>query len=43
MSCASCAKVVERITKKLDGVENSSVNIVTEKVNIEYDSFKVKL
>ena len=35
MSCASCAKAVERITKKIDGVESSSVNIATEKLNIE--------
>ena len=43
MTCAACAKAVERVTKKLDGVENSSVNIATEKANIEYDSSKVKL
>ncbi|WP_305303186.1 heavy metal translocating P-type ATPase [Romboutsia ilealis] len=43
MTCASCAKAVERATKKLDGVENASVNIATEKANIEYDSSKVKL
>ena len=30
MSCTACAKAVERVTKKLDGVENSSVNIATE-------------
>ena len=43
MTCAACAKAVERVTKKLDGVENSSVNIATEKANIEYDSSKIKL
>ena len=43
MSCAACAKAVERVTKKLDGVENSSVNIATEKANIEYDSSKIKV
>ena len=43
MTCASCAKAVERVTKKLDGVENSSVNIATEKANIEYDSSKIKI
>ena len=42
MSCASCAKAVERITKKIDGVECSNVNIATEKINIEYDNKKVK-
>ena len=43
MTCAACAKAVERVTKKLDGVENSSVNIATEKANIEYDSSKIKI
>ena len=42
MTCASCAKAVERITKKIDGVECLNVNIATEKLNIEYDNKKVK-
>ena len=41
MSCVSCAKAVENITKKLDGVESSSVNIATEKLNIEYNKQKI--
>ena len=41
MTCASCAKAVERVTKKIEGVENSSVNIATEKLNIKYDDKKV--
>ena len=41
MRCASCAKAVERVVKNLDGVESSSVNIVTEKLNIEYDDKKL--
>ena len=43
MTCAACAKAVERVIKKLDGVEYVNVNIATEKVNIEYDSSKLKL
>ena len=43
MTCAACAKAVERVTKKLDGVEKSNVNIATEKASIEYDSSKVKV
>ncbi len=43
MTCAACSKAVERVTKKLDGVESSSVNIATEKANIEYDPSKVKV
>ncbi len=43
MTCAACAKAVERVTKKLNGVETSSVNIATEKANIEYDPSKVRI
>ncbi|MGL6107177.1 heavy metal translocating P-type ATPase [Romboutsia sp.] len=43
MTCAACSKAVERVTKKLDGVENSSVNIATEKANIEYDPSKIRI
>ena len=41
MTCAACAKAVERVTKKLEGVESASVNIATEKLNISYDENKV--
>jgi len=41
MTCAACAKAVERVTKKLDGVEDSSVNLATEKMNISFDEGKV--
>jgi len=41
MTCAACAKAVERATKKLDGVEESSVNLATEKMNISFDEEKV--
>ena len=40
MSCAACAKAVERVVKKLDGVEEQSVNIATEKLSIVYDKSK---
>lgn len=43
MICVVCVKVVERVVKKLDGVESISVNIVIDKVNIDYDLLKVKL
>lgn len=43
MTCAACAKAVERVTKKLNGVEDSSVNIATEKAIITYDPTKVRL
>jgi Cu+-exporting ATPase len=41
MTCAACAKAVERATKKLEGVEDSSVNLATEKMNISFDEEKV--
>lgn len=37
MSCAACAKSIERVTSRLEGVANSSVNLATEKLNIEFD------
>lgn len=43
MTCAACAKTVERVTKKLDGVMESNVNFATEKLSINYDSSKVRL
>ncbi|MDR0879777.1 MAG: heavy metal translocating P-type ATPase [Clostridioides sp.] len=42
MMCQACAKAVERSVRKLDGVEDQSVNIVTEKLKIEYDPDKVE-
>ncbi|NMH69001.1 copper-translocating P-type ATPase [Bacillus sp. RO3] len=37
MTCASCVQSVEKATNKLDGVKESSVNMATEKMVIEYD------
>lgn len=37
MTCAACAKTIERVTLKLNGVKNSNVNLATEKLSIEYD------
>ncbi|MCJ7690610.1 MAG: heavy metal translocating P-type ATPase, partial [Clostridiaceae bacterium] len=43
MTCASCAKTIERVSKKLPGVEEANVNFATEKINIKYDESKIKL
>ncbi|ROR30459.1 Cu+-exporting ATPase [Mobilisporobacter senegalensis] len=43
MTCASCAKAVERATRKINGVVESSVNLATEKLNISYDPALVKI
>lgn len=43
MTCAACAKAVERISKKLDGVTEANVNFATEKLNINYDESKISI
>lgn len=37
MSCASCAQTVEKATANLNGVANSTVNLATEKMTVQYD------
>lgn len=37
MTCASCSAAVERVTRKLDGVEESEVNLATEELTIKYN------
>ena len=37
MTCASCVQTVEKAAKKVRGVTQSSVNLATEKLSIEYD------
>jgi len=37
MTCASCARAVERNVGKLDGVQAANVNLATEKLFIEFD------
>ncbi|MDC7250227.1 MAG: heavy metal translocating P-type ATPase [Sphaerochaetaceae bacterium] len=41
MSCAACSSAVERVTRKLEGVETSDVNLTTNKMTITYDENKV--
>ena len=36
MSCAACANRVERVVKKLEGVDSASVNFATETLSVEY-------
>ncbi|WP_080998234.1 heavy metal translocating P-type ATPase [Clostridium sporogenes] len=43
MTCAACAKTIERITKKLDGIIESNVNFATETLNISYDPLKLRV
>ena len=37
MSCSACANRIEKVTKKLDGVDSSVVNFATEKLIIKID------
>ena len=41
MSCAACSSAVERVTRKLDGVASSDVNLTTNRMTITYDETKV--
>lgn len=41
MSCAACSAKIEKRLNKFDGVK-ASVNLATERANIEYDSSKIK-
>jgi P-type Cu+ transporter len=41
MTCSACANRVERVTKKLDGVENATVNFATEKLTIEVNEDEI--
>ena len=41
MTCAMCVRNVERSLQKAEGVADVSVNLATEKANIQYDSDKL--
>lgn len=37
MTCASCAQTVEKTAKNLPGMNNSAVNLATEKLTVDFD------
>jgi len=41
MTCSACANRVERVTKKLSGVDNSVVNFATEKLTIKINEDEI--
>ncbi len=43
MTCAACAKAVERAVVKLEGVSTAAVNFATEKATVRYDPKIVRL
>lgn len=43
MSCAACAKTVERVTRKLDGVIEANVNFASEKLSISFEPSRTRI
>ncbi|GHU74641.1 copper-translocating P-type ATPase [Clostridia bacterium] len=43
MTCAACAKRIERVLSKLEGVETASVNFATEKATVVYTPQSVRV
>lgn len=43
MTCAACSSAVERLLRRMEGVESVSVNLATEKAIIQYDSNIVRI
>lgn len=43
MTCAACSARVEKAIKKMEGVVDSSVNLLAQKATIEYDEDKVNI
>lgn len=43
MTCAACAKAVERAAKKLEGITEANVNYAAEKLNVSYDPAKIRV
>ena len=41
MTCAACSSAVERVTRKMEGVSESNVNLTTGLLTISYDETKV--
>ncbi|MFA6775782.1 MAG: heavy metal translocating P-type ATPase [Sphaerochaetaceae bacterium] len=43
MECAACSASVERVLKRLDGMQQVAVNLATEKAHVEYDPQKLSM
>ncbi|MEA4875621.1 heavy metal translocating P-type ATPase [Anaerorhabdus sp.] len=41
MTCASCAARIEKVVGKVEGVSSVTVNLATEKMNVEFDENKI--
>ena len=38
MTCSACAKRIEKVVSKMDGVKEANVNFATEKLSVSYDA-----
>jgi Cu+-exporting ATPase len=43
MTCAACAKNIERVARKLEGVTRADVNFAAEKLHLAYDAASLSL
>jgi Cu+-exporting ATPase len=43
MTCASCVRRIEKALNRVEGVQNASVNLATEKANVVYDPAVVSI
>mgnify|MGYP001151513403 FL=1 len=43
MTCAACARAVERTVNKLDGIIEADVNLASERLNVKYDENKLNI
>lgn len=43
MTCASCSQTVEKVVGQLEGVNQATVNLATEKLSIDFDEKEVAL
>ncbi|HRS26522.1 MAG TPA: heavy metal translocating P-type ATPase [Methanofastidiosum sp.] len=43
MTCAACARAVERASKKVSGVEEANINFAAEKLYVKYDDSKTSV
>lgn len=41
MSCAACSSAIERVTRKMEGVTSSDVNLATNRMTITYDESRI--
>ena len=43
MTCANCARTVERTLKKTEGVTEANVNFATERAHVDFDPAQVNV